>query len=103
MARDPGTGKHSVSLLLPLLCLMAAAPVGAQQVSAFARKPTGTALTPPARSSTAGPRLTSEWHPAAPAYRPEAVEPSSSDNHTITLSTIALVLVVVVLVLLIVR
>ncbi|HWH02807.1 MAG TPA: hypothetical protein VN674_03885 [Gemmatimonadales bacterium] len=79
---------------------MAAAPLGAQQVSAFARHPAATTIAPPDRAATAGPRLNREWH-AAPALKRDVMP--SSDNHTITLSTIALVLVVVVLVLLIVR
>jgi len=99
--RRTGTANAGFPLLLPLLCIMATAPLGAQQVSAFARHPTGTALTPPAQTSTAGPRLSGEWHAATPALGRDVMP--SSDSHTITLSTIALVLVVVVLVLLIVR
>lgn len=99
--RRRGTGSAGFPLLLPLLCVMATAPLGAQQVSAFARHPAGTVLTPPARTSTAGPRLSDEWHAAEPAFKGDAMP--SSDSHTITLSTIALVLVVVVLVLLVVR
>src|SRR5690242_507046 len=99
--RRTGTGNAGFPLLLPLLCIMATAPLGAQQVSAFARHPSPTTIAPPARTSTAGPRLNREWHAAAPALGHDVMP--SSDNHTITLSTIALVLVVVILVLLIVR
>lgn len=101
MKRHASTGNGRYPLVLPLLCVMAAAPMGAQQVSAFARHPTATTAAPLTRTSAAGPRLSGEWHAAAPALGRDVMP--SSDNHTITLSTIALVLVVVVLVLLIVK
>jgi hypothetical protein len=82
---------------------MAAAPLAAQRVSAFAHQPTGTSLTPPARKARMGPQVNPAWHPVKPAFARETASSSSSDSHTITLSTIALVLVVVIVVLLIVR
>jgi hypothetical protein len=89
---------HRWLSIAAVLCVAAATPLVAQQVSSPA---------PPAGASTAqpGPRLTPEFRSVQPEFvaRRASASPVVAETHTIRMTTLVLILVIVIAVLLIAK